>query len=137
MHKSPRFKMPSGSKSRTNHTQRPDKHFSKLAVYIPIKNVVHPQSHYHLTQENCTSVSQHFKNKHFKSHSQKLCIFHLHVFLISSSLNSFLFRSSEFIRSCTFLEYIWLANMVILLSLLALIILSNTPCATFQDKNLA
>ena len=59
-----------------NHTQT-HRHLGKLAVYIRIRSIEHPQSHQHLTQENCTSVLQLFKEEHLKNHIQILCIFHL------------------------------------------------------------
>ena len=145
MHKSPRFKISAGSTVWNKSHPETHRHLGKLAGYFPIRNIEHPQSHQLLTQENFTSVSQQLK-EHFKNHSQKLCAFHLlafsnltylfHVFLTWSSLNYFLFRNSKLIWSCTFLEYFWLANMVVSPSLLALIKLSNMPCATFPDKNL-
>ena len=131
--------MPAGSTVWNQSHSQTHRHLGKLAVYIRIRSIEHLQSHQHLTQENCTSVLQHFKEQHLKNRIQILCIFHLlaislSILLTSSSLDSF--QNSEFIQSCTFLEYFGLVNMVILPSLLALIILSNAPCATLQDKNL-
>ena len=72
--------MPEQDQSLEAIALRIHRYLGKLAVYITIRNIEHPQSHQHLTQQNCTSVSQHFKEQHFKNHCQKLCIFHLLAF---------------------------------------------------------
>ena len=150
MHKSPRFKMPAGSTVWNQSQSETHMHLGKLAVYIPIRNITPPIPPtfnpgelyiYHNTLSLKSSISRvTVKNFVFficwlfdHQYSQKLNI----ALPCFSDLNSFLFRSIEFFRSCTFLKYFWLANMVIWPSVLALIILSNMPCATFQDKNLA
>ena len=57
--------MPEQDQSLEAIALRIHRYLGKLAVYITIRNIEHPQSHQHLTQQNYTSVSQHFKEQHF------------------------------------------------------------------------